>query len=87
MEALTSLVAEYNSALTTGAGLAPVSEQALYGLHVERLMTLTKLLSSSATSEEIGLQIAADRRAYGWSYLSGAESDRVERAFSKLEIA
>jgi len=84
MEIPVSLLAEYRAALVEGSGLAPPEEQSLYALHSRELEQLVALTSSAAGSAQIASLLASERRAFGWSFLSGEHGARVERAFHAL---
>ena len=84
MDLPASLVSEYRAALVTGAALAPAEEVRLYALHSESLDQLVALAGRPALGSELSSLLAKERRAYGWSFLSGEHGARAERAFDTL---
>ncbi len=78
------LMDTYRDALLAAALLAPSSEKSLYALHEKGLGRLTQLIQSGAPANEIASLVANERRAFGWSFLSGEHGTRVESAFHAL---
>jgi hypothetical protein len=81
------LIRDYETRLGAAALLATDSEQRLYALHLDELRTLKSLLASDAPADAVSELLRRERRAYGWSYLSGAHGERAERAFYALMAA
>lgn len=79
-----TLVKAYRTALLEATPFAPHNEQSLYALHQKQLECLISLLQSNASQSEIALLLKQERRAYGWSFLSGSHGARVESAFHAL---
>ena len=86
MKKLSVLVAQYREALVAGALLAPERERPEYASHSQELERLESLLSSGSTSRAAAI-VKGERRAFGWSFLSGSHGERVETAFHALASA
>jgi len=84
MQVREELIAEYRASLLAGQGLAPEGERSLYTLHLAELKSLEELLDRSASPEAIFKFISTERRSFGWSYLSGAHGEQVEKRFHAL---
>lgn len=78
------LLEEYSVAMADALRVAPIKEQSLYTLHAQELERLSMLLQSAAPMGEVASLLAGERRAFGWSFLSGSHGERVERAFHAL---
>lgn len=78
------LVAQCLEALAEGAPLAPVEERPQYASHTVALERLAELLSTNSSSQAVAAVMARERRAFGWSFLSGSHGERVEAAFHAL---
>lgn len=87
MSDISALVATYRSVLQESEPLAPPEEQRLYSHHSEDLARLSSLLDAQASSADIAALVAAERRAFGWAFLSGEHGARVEHAFHLLASA
>lgn len=84
MGKIEQLLEEYRCALSSGVVDAPADERGLYELHMQSLEQLAALLSADSPAGAIAVAVASERRSFGWSYLSGAGGERVERAFHTL---
>lgn len=80
----TELISTYEKALTAAGTRAPSSEKVYYDLHLRALDELKSLILSDTTYVEIFELLKAERRQFGWSYLSGDCGERVEKAFYDL---
>ncbi|MDO8772341.1 MAG: hypothetical protein Q7K57_27295 [Burkholderiaceae bacterium] len=87
MQVPSDLASQYKEALVAGAKLAPPSEHDLYSLHLREFDLLCSLVDSGAPSETIAAKISSERRAFGWSYLSGTHGERAETAFHAFAAA
>ncbi len=87
MQMPVSLLAEYRAALVEGAGLAPPEEQSLYASHSRELEQIVALASIASGLGQLAALLATERRAFGWSFLSGEHGARVESAFQALAAA
>jgi hypothetical protein len=81
------LIEKYREAIAAGEASAPEAERALYALHREALGQLVQLIAAGASEQAIGDLIATERRAFGWSYLSGELGERTENAFQAVASA
>ena len=81
------LLTKYKEELTLGGPVVPMEEQSLYALHKQQLQQLSTLLSSAPDPKAIRELVAAQRQAFGRSFLSGEHGDRIERAFHALASA
>jgi len=87
MPEIPALITEYRSALLASEPLAPTEERRIYAHHSQELARLWPLLDAKAPSAEIAAVVAGERRAFGWSFLSGEHGAQVERAFHLLASA
>lgn len=84
---IAALIAEYRATLQASEPLAQPEERHLYAHHLQELSQICTLLSAGASSSSIAAVVASERRAFGWSFLSGEHGARVERAFHLLASA
>jgi hypothetical protein len=85
MEISARLIEEYRTALAVGTVQASPQERELYALHEDALAQLVAAASrEGATKEEILALLQIERRAFGWSYLSGEAGAHTEASFQAL---
>jgi hypothetical protein len=87
MPDIAALIAEYRATLQASEPLAPLEERRSYAHHIQELSQLCSLLSAGAPSSSIAAVVVGERRAFGWSFLSGEHGARVEQAFHLLASA
>jgi len=77
------LMQQYRARLEAAASQCPEAERSLYALHRKALGELEEALTQGARPEILRI-LATERRAFGWSFLSGNGGDATESAFSRL---
>ena len=81
-------IAEYRAALAAGAAKASPQERDLYALHERAVdQLLTTALDDSSTKAQLLALLQTERRAFGWSYLSGEAGAQVEASFQSLFLS
>jgi hypothetical protein len=73
----------YRLRLNAGASQSPASEVSLYASHQEALGELENAMEQNALESVLGI-LKKERRAFGWSFLSGDMGNEVESAFHRL---
>ena len=81
-----TLLEYYRAALTAAEADSPASELQLYRAHWSALNRLEQALSTDSRTEALRV-VSEQRRAFGWSYLSGEGGRRAESAFHALATA
>lgn len=74
----------YRFDLRSAAKVAPETEQSLYKLLSEALTELEELIRTRAPVESIAQSLRTQRRAHGWSYLSGEMGSRASSSADEL---
>jgi len=77
------LMQQYRDRLDAAASQCPEAERTLYALHRNALGELEEALARGSRPEVLRI-LATERRAFGWSFLSGTAGGEVEGAFASL---
>jgi hypothetical protein len=73
----------YRARLSAGAAQSPETEKSLYALHQKALDELENSMRKNAREDALRI-VQGERRAFGWSFLSGDLGNQAERAFNTL---
>jgi hypothetical protein len=82
-KAALNLLQDYRARLEAGAMHALASERQLYALHVKAADDLGQALAQGSFNDILRI-VASERRAFGWSFLSGSHGAAAESAFTSL---
>lgn len=78
------LIDQYRLDLMSGLATAPESEKSLYEMHLKALQTLEHVLNEKRGMQEIVAEVRRERRAHGWSFLSGLDGERATTSAHQL---
>ena len=78
-----NLLQLYRARLSAGASQSPEAEKQLYALHQKALDELESAMDRTAREDVLRI-LQGERRAFGWSFLSGDIGHQAESAFSAL---